>query len=165
MSNAHENINNLTILNELNNLLKRTYKDNRIYSAEEQKYDDKSRMTKKILENENISNMLKLFINRNRWESGNIQKGIGINNVFDNALPWEQNPPLSDFMLKTIATPNMLESFNNLLSNIYDPASKANIDKVKDVGGKRKLDALTSTVESIYGDDKNILNIIKSLKE
>ena len=168
MANAHENIDKLTILNDLDNILKRTYKDSRMISAEEKKYEGKQDISKKIFD----SGLLKfdagssgrVFRDRNPWESGNIQQGIGIDDIFDKSeYATSTDPALSDFILKTIATPNMLGDLTNLLTGIYDPESEANVAKVRDVGGERKLDALTTAVESIHGDDKNILDIIKSL--
>ena len=165
MANAHENIDNIALLNKIDRVLKRTYKDKRGWgSAEEQKYEDKEALTKKIFKNKHISDILKLFRDRDRWEPGNIQAGIGVDDVFDSARPISQTAPLSDFMLKTIATPNLLEDLAKLVTGIYDPQSEANIAGVRDVGGERKLDALTKVAGAIRGDDENVLDIIKALQ-
>ena len=116
MENAHENINNLTILNKIDRFLKRTYKDKPLWSAEEQKYEDKDALSKKIFENKYITDIVRLFIDRDRWEPGNIQAGIGVDDVFDRSRPISQTAPLSDFMLKTIATPNLLEDLAKLVT-------------------------------------------------
>tara|TARA_Y100000310_G_scaffold325579_1_gene389251 strand:- start:237 stop:734 length:498 start_codon:yes stop_codon:yes gene_type:complete len=164
MANAHENIDNLTILNDLDKILKRTYKDTWGYPAEEKKYNDRQDITTKILGNQNISDILSLFVGRNQWESGNIQKGIGIDDIHEPLKGYEITSPLSDSMLKTIATPNMLGDLSKLLTGIYDPQSEANIAGVRDVEGERKLGALRKTTEAIHGDDENILDVIKALQ-
>ena len=148
MAKAHDNIDNLTLLNSLKNYMK--------YGG------DKRDLTNQMWKDDEIGSAMRFFRDRG-MKRGNFQS-MGID-PFDKPRPGEIGSDASDFMIQAASTPNMLQDLTSLLSGIYNPKSKTNIARERDLEGENKLDALTKTVESMYGDDVNILDVIGTLNK
>ena len=148
MAKAHDNIDNLTLLNSLKNYMKWG--------------GDKRDLTQQMWKDDKIGSAMRFFRDEG-MKRGNFQS-IGVE-PFDKPRPGEIGSDASDFMIQAASTPNMLQDLTSLLSGIYNPKSKANIARERDLEGENKLDALTKTVESMYGDDVNILDVIGTLNK
>lgn len=71
---------------------------------------------------------------------------------------------LSDMFMNLTEQPSILNSLIKVLQGAYDPKSEANLSGTKDYESTRKVDALTTTVDALLGDEKNILDIISTLQ-
>ncbi len=152
MANAHENIDKLSLLNQLNEYLLK-------------QKDYKEAATREIWEGSGLfTDILKLMRDKNMWERGNRQKNIGVEIWDEPDSHFDMPTMFTDDIIKAAATPSLHEDLFNTLTGIYDPKSEANIAGVKDVEGEKKLNALMQTGNVMHGDDVNILDIIKELK-
>ncbi len=193
MANAHENIDRLSILNDLDEFLKHHhrrlekgyYKDyglndhERLIDKQYSDYASKRDISKDLRSIPELQEIISWFNERGQWNKSptgerNLQSHIGIT-PYDTSMRFgrDMNPPLSDFFLEAAAIPNMLEGLMGVLSGVYDPMSEANIasqgwyeggERVHDVEGEKQLDALSKTVDAMHGDDMNILDIVGALK-
>ena len=148
MAKAHDSIDNLTLLNSLKNYMK--------YGG------DKRDLTNQMWKDDEIGSAMRFFRDRG-MKRGNFQS-IAVE-PFDKPRPGEMGSDASDLMIQAASTPNMLQDLTSLLSGIYNPKSKENIAKERDLEGENQLNALTKTVESMYGDDVSILDVIGTLNK
>ena len=90
------------------------------------------------------------------------KQNIGID-PFNPVWGWN-DPTLTDWFINATTQPKLLDRILEVFQGIYDPKSEANLAKIKDYQGEREIEALTTTLDALTGDDVNILDIVSTLQ-